>query len=258
MSSDAAKTVTAAMLVIGDEILSGRTRDKNVGAVADFCVELGIELREVRIVPDDMDAIVAAVNALRASHTYLFTSGGIGPTHDDITADAVAKAFGVDLPIDERALKAITSRYTDMDMTPARMRMARIPVGGEPIDNAVSAAPGIHIGNVFVMAGVPRIVEAMLESIAPKLETGVKLHSASVESRVGEGALGDELAAIQAAHTDVKIGSYPQFGTGKGYMTQIVLRAGDETELKAATEKVRALIDRLHREKGVETGKVEP
>ncbi|MEX0627108.1 MAG: molybdopterin-binding protein [Cucumibacter sp.] len=246
------------MLVIGDEILSGRTRDKNIGTIADFCAELGIELREVRVVPDEIEAIVVALNELRARHTYLFTSGGIGPTHDDITADAVAKAFGVDLPVDARALKAITSRYTNFEMTPARLRMARIPAGGDPIENSVSAAPGIEIGNVFVMAGVPVIFEAMLASIAPKLEGGVKLSSTSVDSYVGEGTLGDELAAIQLSHPGVKIGSYPQFGVGKGPMTQIVMRSADKGALDSATEKVRAMIDRLHRERGIEPEKAGP
>lgn len=247
-----AEPITAAMLVIGDEILSGRTKDKNIATVAEFCTGLGIELREVRVVPDDIATIAAALGALRSAYTYVFTSGGIGPTHDDITADAVAVAFGVELPVDERALAALKSRFTDLEMTPARLRMARIPVGGEPIENVVSAAPGIHMGNVFVMAGVPMILEAMLETIAPRLRTGVKLMSESVESRVGEGTFGDELAAIQAAHPHVKIGSYPQFGRGTGYFAKIVLRSSDTSALQAATEQVRALIARLHREHGIE------
>lgn len=253
-----ADPITAAMLVIGDEILSGRTKDRNIATVAEFCTGLGIELREVRVVPDDIETIATALNALRGVHTYVFTSGGIGPTHDDITADAVAEAFGVDLPVDERALAALKSRFTDMEMTPARLRMTRIPVGGEPIENTVSAAPGIHIGNVFVMAGVPMILEAMLEALAPKLKTGVKLASDSVESRVGEGTFGDELAAIQVAHPEVKIGSYPQFGRGTGYFAKIVLRSADEAALRAATEKVTELIERLHREHGIEPEKRGP
>lgn len=241
---------TAAMLVIGDEILSGRTRDKNIGVLADFCTETGLDLREIRVVSDEMDAIVAALNALRQTYTYLFTSGGIGPTHDDITADAVARAFGVDLPVDDRALKAISSRYVNFEMTPARLRMARIPVGGDLIDNPVSAAPGIHIGNVFVLAGVPVIFEAMLNSLTGKLATGVKLGTETVDCFVGEGTIGDELAAIQLTHPTVKIGSYPQFG-GPGPMTQLVLRSADMTALEAAASAVRAMVDRVHREKNI-------
>ncbi|HUV33173.1 MAG TPA: molybdopterin-binding protein, partial [Devosiaceae bacterium] len=185
---------------------------------------------------------------------------GIGPTHDDITADAVARAFGVELPVDERALAAMASRYREFEMTPARLRMARIPGGGDPIENSVSAAPGIHIGNVFVMAGVPLILQAMLEAVAPRLKTGVKLSSTAVESHVGEGTLGDELGEIQRAYPGVRIGSYPQFGTGEGkdYVTQIVMRSADRAALAAATEKVKALIERLHRENGIEPEKAGP
>ncbi len=150
-----AKTVTAGMLVVGDEILSGRTKDKNIGTIADFCADLSIDLSEARIVADEIDKIVEALNALRAKYDYVFTSGGIGPTHDDITADAVAKAFGVELNVDQRAIDAMQKRFVDYEMTPGRLRMARIPEGGELIDNPVSGAPGINIENVYVMAGVP-------------------------------------------------------------------------------------------------------
>jgi len=245
---------TAALLVIGDEILSGRTRDKNIGVLADFCTETGLDLREIRVVADDMDAIIAALNALRAGYAYVFTSGGIGPTHDDITADAVARAFGVDLPVDDRALKAITSRYVNFEMTPARLRMARIPVGGDLIENPVSAAPGIHIGNVFVLAGVPVIFEAMLNSLAGRLATGVKLGTETVDCWVGEGTIGDELGIIQQTYPTVKIGSYPQFG-GPGPMTQLVLRSADMGALAEAAIAVRAMVDRVHREKDITPAK---
>src|SRR5690554_2121625 len=207
MSAD---TITAGLLVIGDEILSGRTKDVNIGATADFCTDLGIELREVRVVSDETDDIVDAVNALRSRYTYVFTTGGIGPTHDDITADAVAKAFGVALPINDEARAMLEARWqqTGTEINAARLRMARIPEGAELIVNSVSAAPGFRIGNVHVMAGVPVIMRAMLESIAPTLEGGRKIKSLTVKAAVGEGTIGSPLAAIQAEFPDVKMGSY--------------------------------------------------
>ena len=180
---------TAALLVIGDEILSGRTKDVNIGATADFCTDLAIDLMEVRVVADIEDDIIAAVNALRARYTYVFTTGGIGPTHDDITADAIAKAFGVALPINPEARAMLEARWRDRGIEPneMRLRMARIPEGASLIVNSVSAAPGFKIGNVHVMAGVPVIMKAMLESLAPTLKGGRKVHSLTVKSRVGEG-----------------------------------------------------------------------
>src|SRR3974390_3178410 len=162
--------VTAATLVIGDEILSGRTKDKNVGYIADYLTAIGIDLKEVRVVADDETAIVEALDALRARYTYVFTTGGIGPTHDDITADCVAKAFGVPIDYDPRAVAIMKERYAAMgtEMNDARMRMTRIPKGAELVTNAVSAAPGFWIGNVITMAGVPSIMPAMLDEVAPK------------------------------------------------------------------------------------------
>lgn len=243
-----AKDITAAMLVIGDEILSGRTRDKNIGVLADFCGELGIDLKEVRIIGDELDEIVSALNALREKYRYVFTSGGIGPTHDDITADAVAVAFGSKLEISEAAKQAMLDRFPGYEMTPARLRMARIPQGGDLIENSVSAAPGIHIGNVYVMAGVPSVFEAMLAAIAPTLETGKRVLSTSIDCFVGEGRLGDPLGELQAEFPDVKIGSYPQFGGGRRFLTQVVLRSADQSRLNAATDAVQALVERLHTE----------
>src|SRR5690606_13087377 len=201
--------VTAGLVVIGDEILSGRTKDVNIGAVADFCTDLGIDLTEVRVVSDEMDDIVAAVNALRARYTYVFTTGGIGPTHDDITADAIAKAFGVALPINAEARAMLEERWKErgIEINEARLRMARIPEGASIIVNSVSAAPGFRIGNVHVMAGVPTIMRAMLESIAPTLQGGRKVHSITVRCRVGEGTIGVPLAALQEQFPDVKMGS---------------------------------------------------
>ncbi len=225
-SSDA---VTAALVVIGDEILSGRTKDVNIGTTADFCTELGIELSEVRVVPDVEEEIVAAINAVRARYTYVFTTGGIGPTHDDITADAVAKAFGVALPINEEARAMLESRWKQMgtEINEARLRMARIPEGASLIVNSVSAAPGFRIGNVHVMAGVPVIMRAMLEAIAPTLEGGRKVKSVTIRCRVGEGGIGGPLGALQAEFPDVKMGSYPQMGQNF-VMTELVLRSSDE------------------------------
>src|SRR5690606_24022607 len=189
-----------------DEILSGRTKDVNIGAVADFCTDLGIDLIEVRVVSDEMDAIVEAVNALRARYTYVFTTGGIGPTHDDITADAIAKAFGVALPIHAEARAMLEARWeqTGTEVNEARLRMARIPEGADLIVNAVSAAPGFRIGNVHVMAGVPVIMRAMLEALVPVLKGGRKVMSVTVKAAVGEGTIGGPLAALQTQYPDVK------------------------------------------------------
>jgi len=244
--------VTAGLIVIGDEILSGRTHDVNIATTAQFCTDLGIELREVRVVADDTDAIIEAVNAVRARYTYVFTTGGIGPTHDDITADAIAKAFGVALPVNETARAMLEARWaeTGAEATPARMRMARIPEGADLIVNAISAAPGFRIGNVHVMAGVPKIMAAMLESIAPTLKGGRKVESRTVAAAIGEGAIGDPLAEIQSRYDDVKIGSYPQMGN-TSIMTYLVMRSHAIPRLEAATAEVQALVDRLHAERNI-------
>ena len=244
--------VTAGMIVIGDEILSGRTKDVNIGAVADFCTDLGIDLTEVRVVSDEEDHIVEAVNALRARYTYVFTSGGIGPTHDDITADAVAKAFGVALPINAQARAMLEARWqqTGTEVNEARLRMARIPDGADLIVNSVSAAPGFRIGNVHVMAGVPVIMRAMLEALAPTLQGGKKVSSVTIKCAVGEGTLGGPLGALQAEYPDVKMGSYPQMGRDQ-VMTELVLRSSDEARLAEAAEKVRAMAIAAHEKTGV-------
>ncbi len=244
--------VTAGLLVIGDEILSGRTKDVNIGAVAEFCTDLGIDLTEVRVVSDQMDDIIAAVNALRARYTYVFTTGGIGPTHDDITADAIAQAFGVELPINPEARAMLEARWTQTgtEVNEARLRMARIPEGADLIVNSVSAAPGFRIGNVHVMAGVPVIMRAMLESIAPTLEGGRKIKSVTVKAAVGEGTIGSPLAAIQAEFPDVKMGSYPQMGQSR-VMTELVLRSHDEARLEQAAARVRTMVAEAHRKAGV-------
>ena len=249
MSADA---ITAALIVIGDEILSGRTKDVNIGATAEFCTDLGIDLKEVRVVSDETDEIVEAVNALRARYTYVFTTGGIGPTHDDITADAVAKAFGVALPInaDARAMLETRWKQTGTEVNEARLRMARIPEGASLIVNSVSAAPGFRIGNVHVMAGVPVIMRAMLEAILPTLKAGKKVLSVTVKAAVGEGTVGGPLGALQEEYPDVKMGSYPQMGADR-VMTELVLRSTDVARLEEAAGKVREMVRAAHEKAGI-------
>jgi molybdenum cofactor synthesis domain-containing protein len=236
------------MVVIGDEILSGRTKDRNIGHLADIMTAIGVDLKEVRIVPDEEDEIVAAINALRARYTYVFTTGGIGPTHDDITADAVAKALGVPCEYDAKAYAMLEESYAAraMDFTDARKRMARMPRGAEHIDNPVSIAPGFRIGNVHVMAGVPAIFQAMLDNVVPTLKTGTKLLSATVQCPFGEGTIGGPLADIQKAHPDTIIGSYPKYLDGK-FWTELVVRARDAAALEAARAEVEAMVAGLTR-----------
>ncbi len=230
---------TAAVLLIGDEILSGRTKDANLGYIADYLTALGIDLKEARVVSDDEDDIVAALNALRARYTYVFTTGGIGPTHDDITADSVAKAFGVGISHHPEAVAIMRAHMAarGLEETEARMRMARIPDTAELIDNPVSKAPGFHIGNVFVMAGVPRIMQAMLDACAPKLARGTVMLSRTVTLNIGEGDLAGPLKAIQSAHDRVVIGSYP-FEKDGGWGSNIVVRSRDEAAMNAAADEV--------------------
>ena len=236
--------VTAAVLVIGDEILSGRTKDKNIGYIADFLTALGIDLKEVRVVSDDETAIVEALNALRAAYTYVFTTGGIGPTHDDITADCVAKAFGVGIDYHPEAVAILKERMAKIggELNEARMRMARIPHGAALVANKVSGAPGFWIGNVITMAGVPAIMQAMLDEVAPKLKTGAKLMSTTIRADAKEGDVGTELGAIAKAHPEALIGSYPFFDEKLGPNTNIVVRARDPEKLKQAAAAVEAML----------------
>jgi len=238
-------SVTAAILVIGDEILSGRTKDKNIGTIADFLTAAGIDLREVRVVPDEAAMIVEAVNTLRARYTYLFTTGGIGPTHDDITADCVAQAFGVGIDVDERARAMLLERHKPEDLNEARLRMARIPFGADLIANPVSKAPGFRIGNVHVMAGVPSIMQAMLDSIAPTLKGGAAMMSETIEAAgVPEGTYAGELGVLAKARPAVSIGSYPAM-TPDGFRNRIVVRSRDAQALAEARNAVEALVARL-------------
>jgi molybdenum cofactor synthesis domain-containing protein len=235
-SSAPSDIVTAAVLVIGDEILSGRTKDKNIGYIADFLTALGIDLREVRVVPDIEEEIVAALNALRKKFTYVFTTGGIGPTHDDITADCVAKAFGVSIDRHPEAVEILRERMAKIggELNEARLRMARIPDGAQLVYNKVSGAPGFWIGNVITMAGVPAIMQAMLDEVAPKLKTGAKMLSETIRADAKEGDVGTELGQIAKANPDVIIGSYPFFDEKLGPNTNIVVRSRDPQKLAAA------------------------
>ena len=234
---------TAAVLIIGDEILSGRTADTNLNTLARFLSALGIDLMEARTVGDRPDQIVEALNALRATHDYVFSTGGIGPTHDDITADCVAQAFGVGISEHPQALAILERRYGE-ELNQARRRMARIPDGGVLIANPVTDAPGFQIGNVFVMAGVPKIMTAMLEDVAPRLRTGAVVHARTLRvTGVGEGAVASTLSEAARASRDLSFGSYP-FGAGtEGEIgTNLVVRGRDSTAVEAA---VAALAERL-------------
>jgi molybdenum cofactor synthesis domain-containing protein len=241
--TDTGRIVTAAVLVIGDEILSGRTKDKNIGYIAEYLTGIGIDLREVRVVADVEDDIVAALNALRARYDHVFTTGGIGPTHDDITADSVAKAFGVPIDVDPRAVALLLERIPKDQLNESRLRMARIPAGATLIENAVSKAPGFSIGNVHVMAGVPAIMQAMLDALAPRLATGRKMLSRSVSAGLKEGDVAAALAAVQAQYPDVAMGSYPTFDPEVGFTTTLVLRSRDEARLAEAEAAVAAMLN---------------
>ena len=247
MAEPSAATVTAAIVVIGNEILSGRTRDANMHFLAGRLSDLAIRLKEVRVVSDDTAAIVAAVNEVRARYDYVFTSGGIGPTHDDITADAIAAAFGVGIDVDPRARDVMERYYPPGQLNAARLRMARIPFGASLIDNPVSAAPGFRIGNVFVMAGVPAIFQAMVESVRHELVGGAKLLARALASALPEGQIAEPLRAIQEQYPDIEIGSHPTYRAGVP-TTTIVLRGTDLATLRAATLAVAAMM----RAQGVE------
>jgi molybdenum cofactor synthesis domain-containing protein len=250
MDDSTAKTgsvVTAAVLVIGDEILSGRTKDKNVGYLADCLTEIGIDLKEVRIVPDEEPAIVAAVNALRGRYTYVFTTGGIGPTHDDITAESVAKALGVAIDYHPHAVEIMRARVAQTGgvMNEARMRMTRMPVGATLVLNKISAAPGFWIGNVIVMAGIPSVMQAMFEYVVPQLKTGSKMLSDSIRADCREGDIGTELGAIAKKFSDVVIGSYPFVDENNYANTNVVVRSRDPQRLAAAKIAVEAMLVRV-------------
>ncbi len=233
---------TAAMLVIGDEILSGRTRDSNMHYLAQALTARGIDLREVRVVADDHGAIVAGVNALRGCWTHVFTSGGIGPTHDDITADAMAAAVGVGITHRADAMALMAAHYArqGQEFNAARQRMARIPDGALLIDNPVSVAPGFTLDNVHVMAGVPRIFEAMLDGVLAQLTGGKPLISRTLRLMRGEGEIASDFAALAARYPDLSMGSYP-FNQNGNYGTHLVVRGTDEARLDAGFAELSAL-----------------
>ena len=243
------EVVTAALLVIGGKILSGRTKDRNIGYVAEYLTAVGIDLKEVRVVGDEEGAIVDALNALRHRYSYVFTTGGIGPTHGDITADCVAKAFGVTIDSDPRALAILHEwvKTTGGGMNEARMRLTRIPKGADLILNKVSGAPGFWIGNVIVMAGVPSIMQAMLDEVASKLNIGVRMLSETVRADAREGDIGMQLGEIAKANPEVAIGSYPFFDQQHGPNTNVVLRARDAPKLAQAKREVEEMLERVRR-----------
>ncbi len=244
MSSAPSEIVTAAILVIGDEILSGRTKDKNIGYIAEYMTAIGIDVKEVRVVPDEEVEVVTALNALRARYTYVFTTGGIGPTHDDITADCIAKAFGVSIGYHPEAVAIMKERVAKFggELNEARMRMTRIPDGAALVANKVSGAPGFWIGNVITMAGVPSIMQAMLDEVAPKLKTGVKMLSASIRADAKEGDVGTELGLVAKAFPDTIIGSYPFIDEKSGPNTNIVVRSRDAARLAEVQAAVEAML----------------
>ncbi len=237
------KRVTAAVLIIGNEILSGRTQDTNLNHLALTLNGYGIQLREARVVPDMEAEIVDAINALRVRWDYVFTTGGIGPTHDDITADCVAKAFGVELEIHPQIAALIQRRPSPPEVMAARMRMARVPRGGGLIDNPLGP-PGFYIDNVYVMAGIPRIMQQMLASLDGKLKRGVVVRSRSVTAFVSEGQIAQGLGTVQNRHPQVDVGSYP-FQRQERFGTTLVMRGSDGAELDAALAEVVALVRTL-------------
>ncbi|WP_265562157.1 competence/damage-inducible protein A [Sphingomicrobium arenosum] len=231
------RTYTAALVIIGDEILSGRTQDKNVAQIAQWLNVQGIRLSEVRVVADVEDAIIEAVNALRQRNDYLFTTGGIGPTHDDITVDAIAAALGVPVVVHPEAERMLRNYYASIEKeaTPARMSMARVPQGAGLIDNPVSGAPGIMIENIYIMAGIPHITAGMLEGLTGTLEGGRPLVSVTVGAFSPESEVADLLRAVVKAHPDVALGSYPFFKEGR-YGSNFVMRAEGEEAAAACAE----------------------
>ncbi|PJK31478.1 competence/damage-inducible protein A [Minwuia thermotolerans] len=239
------KIVTAALIIIGNEILSGRTKDKNMGFIAERLTELGVRMMEARVVADIEAEIVDAVNSLRARYDYVFTTGGIGPTHDDITADAIAKAFGVGISEHPDAVALLSARYRNpADFTAARRRMTRVPHGGVLVENPVSTAPGFRVENVYVFAGIPVVMQAMFESIAHELVGGDPLLSRAVSAYLPEGVIAAPLAEIEKAHPGIEAGSYPFQRDGR-FGSSLVLRSTDAALLDRATDALKSMIVEL-------------
>src|SRR5580704_8940561 len=230
-----ADRVTAAVLIIGDEILSGRTQDTNLNFIAKYLGTYGVDLAEARVVPDLKEEIIAALNALRAKYDYVITTGGIGPTHDDITADCVAEAFGVELYEHPEIIEMMQSRWQG-ELNAARRRMARVPVGGSLVKNAVQGPPGFQIGNVFVLAGVPMVMRGMMDDVVPRLRTGAVVIAKTVRVEgAGEGVIAEPLEALAKSHPELSLGSYPFYGEG-GFGSNLVIRGRDRAEVDATVE----------------------
>ena len=234
----------ASLVIIGDEILSGRTEDKNLAYLAKWLGKLGISLSEVRVVLDDEGAIISSVNSLRKKYDYVFTTGGIGPTHDDITTECIAKAFGVKVKVDDDALEKMEAFLDGKELTEPLLKMLRIPEGGELIYSPATKAPGYKIGNVFVMAGIPKIMRGMLEGMYDYLESGDIVHSRSHEILVGESFFAEDLTEIQDQFSNVAVGSYP-FSRDEVYGATIVLRSSDESALDSCEKLVLNLINKF-------------
>jgi len=241
------RIVSAALLIIGNEILSGQTKDANLPYIAEHLNQTGVRLREARVVPDVEAEIIKAVNELRARHDYVLTTGGIGPTHDDITAECIAKAFGRNLIQNPAALQRLQAHYAEagLELTTARLRMANTPEGAELVDNPVSTAPGFRVENVFVLAGVPKIMQAMLDHVLPQLQGAKPVLSKAVLANLGEGIIAAGLGAIQNRYPQVDIGSYPRFGGADGFRVSLVMRHTDAELLEQVSQEVCALVREL-------------
>ncbi|HAE02435.1 MAG TPA: competence/damage-inducible protein A [Rhodospirillaceae bacterium] len=239
-------SVTAALIIIGNEVLSGRTHDKNLPYIAEKLNGVGVRLTEARVIPDIPDIIIRTVRELSANFTYVFTTGGIGPTHDDITADCVAEAMGVSIDIDPEALRRLEIHYQNsgLEINEARLRMARIPAGATLIDNPISAAPGFRIGNVHVMAGVPKIMQAMLDGILPTLKGGRPMISITLRCGLPEGRIAEGLGALAKAYPDVDFGSYPAW-TKTAFQVSLVVRGDDPDRVEHAAQALEGLIQDL-------------
>lgn len=242
-TSSSNPALSAAIILIGNELLSGRTQDTNLAYMATRLADHGIRVSETRIIPDDESVIVDTLNHLRKTNTYVFTTGGIGPTHDDITADCIAKAFGVSIDIHPEAQAILLDYWAERDVQPNqdRLRMARIPAGASLVQNPVSAAPGFCMDNVYVFAGVPRIMQAMFDSVLPHLQRGLVIDSVSVKCSLGEGTIASPLRALQQRYPDVDLGSYPGRMDGK-YMVTLVARSSDEAQLKQVEQELVQLV----------------
>lgn len=241
---------TAALIIIGNEILSGRTHDTNGKYIAEKLTAQGIRLREIRVVPDVKDIIIKTVNELKARETYVFTTGGIGPTHDDITADSIAEAFGVENTLNEDARQMLINYYgSETDLNEGRLKMAKVPVGASLISNPVSGAPGFIMGNVYTMAGVPRICQAMMDNVASMLTTGPKIYSASISCSLGESRIAHDLEEIQSRYAEIEIGSYPHYRANNVGLS-IVLRGTDRALLEKSAGEVASMIHKLGGEPG--------